>query len=387
MLVTVLSFATWLMVLTPAVALEEGPPGDAFGVVDTTTAQWYLRNKGYPLYGYEWTYKFMFGLPGEVPMLGDWDCDGLDTPGMFRPTDGYAYMRNNIAIGYGDVGFFLGQSGDVPIAGDFDGDGCDTVSLYRPSEGRVFVFNSLGSNDLGLGSADYSYYYGNPLDKPFSGDFDGDGIDTVGLHRESTGQVFLRNTNTRGAADIAFYYGNPGDRVVAGDWAEKQEHGSDTVGVFRPYARTMHLRATNTPGAADWSFLYGNPKTVPVSGHFEQGGGSVNYRPALEAEMTLKLSASEASGECEVVVSWGDWRGPLYASIALRDQINRTRSSTAGFSSIITSTGNEHDYRHVFGVGPSTYSAYATIYTGDIASGQAVHYIGDATPGSNIDCG
>ncbi len=94
------------------------------------------------------------------------------------------------------------------------------MSIYRPSEQRFYIINKLGENDGGLGAADFSFIFGNPGDKPFTGDFDGDGVTEVGLHRESTGFVYHRNTLTQGNAHNAFFFGNPGDRFVAGDWSD-----------------------------------------------------------------------------------------------------------------------------------------------------------------------
>ena len=48
------------------------------------------------------------------------------------------------------------------------------------------------------------------------GDWDGDGIDSVGVFSNGTFQ--LRNTNTAGAADLTFSVGAAGDKPVAGDW-------------------------------------------------------------------------------------------------------------------------------------------------------------------------
>ena len=132
-----------------------------------------------------------------------------------------------------DARFFFGNPGDVPLAGDFDGDGCDTVSVYRPSQSRVFIINDLGEGDAGLGTAEFDYVFGNPGDKPFVGDFDGDGTDTIGLHRESTGLVYFRNSHTRGIANEEFIYGNPGDQILAGEWHGGPGGGVDTVGIFR----------------------------------------------------------------------------------------------------------------------------------------------------------
>jgi serine/threonine-protein kinase len=36
--------------------------------------------------------RFALGDAGDVPVLGDWDCDGIDTPGVFRPSTGAAHL-------------------------------------------------------------------------------------------------------------------------------------------------------------------------------------------------------------------------------------------------------------------------------------------------------
>ena len=51
---------------------------------------------------------------------------------------------------------------------------------------------------------------------PVIGDWNGDGIDTVGVYRN--GVFYLRNSNTVGVADLAFRYGLPGDISVVGGW-------------------------------------------------------------------------------------------------------------------------------------------------------------------------
>jgi len=234
------------------------------GLVDPSAGLWYLRSDAGVVA------SFYFGNPGDYPIVGDWDCDGDDTPGMYRQSDGYVYLRNSNTQGVADIRFFFGNPGDVPIAGDFDDDGCDTVSIYRPSEGRFFIINALGENDGGLGAAEFAYYFGNPGDKPFVGDFNGDGIETVGLHRESTGLVYFRNTHTQGVADSQFIFGDPGDRLIAGDWGIVD--GVDTPAVFRPSATTFFFRHTNTQGNADSQFTWGATTWLPVAGKFGLGG-------------------------------------------------------------------------------------------------------------------
>jgi len=200
------------------------------------------------------TSSFYFGNPGDAGFAGAWHCEGVDTPGLYRQSDGFVYLRNSNTQGVADVRFYFGNPGDIPLSGDFDGNGCDSVSIYRPSEQRVYVINDLGTNDRGLGVADFSFLFGNPGDKPVVGDFDGNGVDTVGLHRESTGLVYFRNSNTTGIAHSQFIFGDPGDRLAAGDWIGS---GRDTVAVYRPSTQTLYLRYANTAGNANVQLVAG----------------------------------------------------------------------------------------------------------------------------------
>jgi hypothetical protein len=233
---------------------------DTVGFVDPATGLWTLRSESTN------NKTIGYGVPQDFPFMGDWDCDGVDTPGLYRQSDGFAYLRNSNTTGVADVTFLFGVPGDLALAGDFDGDGCDTLSIYRPSEARIYVINRLGANGGGLGVADYFYDFGVPGDIPVAGDWDGDGVDTAGLCRPSDGFVYLRNTNTTGVADISYFYGDPGDRPVAGDW---DDNGADTFGLFRPSNATFYLKNTNSTGVADISFALGSLSAMPVAGDFD----------------------------------------------------------------------------------------------------------------------
>jgi hypothetical protein len=229
------------------------------GSVDPASGEWHLRDATGAVV------SFYYGNPEDVPFMGDWDCDGIDTPGLYRQTDGYVYLRNSNSQGIADRSFFFGNPGDVPLSGDFNGDGCDTVSLYRPSEQRFYIVNQLATSDEGLGQADVDYVFGNPGDTPFVGDFDGDGIDTAGLHRASTGLVYYRNTHSQGTADNQFLFGDPGDRFITYDW---NSNGADSPAVFRPSNATHYFRFNNTQGPADAQYIWGQPDWQPVTGTF-----------------------------------------------------------------------------------------------------------------------
>jgi hypothetical protein len=232
------------------------------GLVDASTGMWYLRHSE------DSGKSFFYGNPGDVPFLGDWDCDGNATPGLFRQSDAFAYLRNSNSQGIADIRFFFGNPSDVPLAGDFNGDGCDTLSIYRPSEAKFYIMNNLGENEGGLGAADYSFLFGNVGDKPVVGDWDGDGIDEIGLHREATGFFYYRNTLTTGTADGQFFFGDAGDRFVAGDWGIVD--GVETPAMFRPSNSTFYFRYTLTQGNADSEFTWtgAGMNWLPVSGDF-----------------------------------------------------------------------------------------------------------------------
>lgn len=247
-----------------AISAPFGPvhPVETVALVDPSTGEWHYYDRDGVA-----TETFYFGVPGDYPFVGDWNCDGIETPGLYRQSDGFVYLRNSNTQGVADITFFFGNPGDVPVAGDFNSDGCDTVSIYRPSEERFYIINALGTNGGGLGPADYSYIYGDPGDKPFIGDWNANGQDTPGLHRESTGFMYMRNTNTQGIADFDYYFGWPGDRVVAGDWTG---NGVSTVAVFRPSDTTVYERYTNTQGNADFQFIAGETDWLPVAGRLDQ---------------------------------------------------------------------------------------------------------------------
>lgn len=245
------------------------PWSPSIGLVDTNSGRWELREG-------TTEERFYYGKPGDSPFMGDWNCDGTDTPGLYRRSDGYVYLRNTNTQGIADIRFFYGDPGDVPIAGDFDGDGCDTVSIYRPSEARFYIINELGEDEGGLGAAEGSFLFGDIGDKPVVGDWDGDGRDEIGLHRETTGFFYYRDTLTTGVADGQFYFGEPGDRFIAGDWGVAD--GLETPAVFRPSpqdqllpASTFYFRHALAQGNADSQIVWDGPgpDPLPVSGDFK----------------------------------------------------------------------------------------------------------------------
>jgi hypothetical protein len=292
---------------------------DSVGGVDPDQGLWHLR-------GDKGVTTFFYGNPNDFPILGDWDCNGTQTPGMYRQDDGFVYLRNSNSQGVADIRFFFGDPGDIPLAGDFNGDGCDTVSIYRPATSQVFIINELGKDEGGLGAAEFSYFFGNPGDKPFVGDFDGDKVETIGLHRESTGLVYFRNSHTQGVADNEFIFGDPGDRLVAGDWTG---NGFDTPALFRPSDTTWYFRYTNTQGVADQTLVWGEAPWLPVAGEFGALKPTPTTTTTTTTSTTLAIPPNPGdSKNCSDFNTWAEAQAwfdlyfPFYGDIAKLDQDN-----------------------------------------------------------------
>ena len=316
-------------------AIDTDQVTDRVGLVDPATGTWHLRGAGGA------TTSFLYGNPGDFPMMGDWDCDGVDTPGLYRQSDGFVYLRNSNTQGVADIRFFFGNPGDIPLAGDFNADGCDTVSIYRASEARIYVINALGANDGGLGAADFNYVFGNPGDKPFVGDFDGNGEDTVGLHRESTGFVYFRNSHTQGNANAEFFFGDPGDRLVAGDWGVVD--GTDTPAVFRPSNTTFFFRYTNTQGNADEVVITGQPSYLPVAGRWSQSDNPAPpvppppptiSGPLPNALTSYPYSATLTKGGGQGTLTVQKISGPAWVNVSAAGAVTGTPPATAGTTNL-----------------------------------------------------
>ena len=222
------------------------------GVFRPTNGALYLKNNN--MTGFA-DVQINYGLGGDYPVVGDWDGNGTVTIGVYR--NGSFYLRNSNSIGFADSVFPFGQAGDQPIAGDWNGDGRDTIGVYR--NGTFFLRNSNSP-----GTPDATFQLGNPGDVAIAGDWTGKGYDTTGVFRPSNGALYLKNLNTSGFADIQINYGLAGDKPVVGDW---DGNGTVTIGVYR--GNQFLLRNSNTIGFAEIVFSLGNAGDMPIAGDWD----------------------------------------------------------------------------------------------------------------------
>jgi hypothetical protein len=194
-------------------------------------------------------FTYTYGVATDIPVMGDWDGNGTETPGVYR--DGRYYLRNSNTSGVADIVLDYGIPTDHPIVGDWNGDGVDTIGVFR--EGRWYLRNTNNS-----GVADSVWAYGDTTDLPVVGDWNGNGTDTFAVVRNGT--WFTTNHFDSGVAEDVFGYGNPtGDIPIAGDW---DGNGTETPGVVR--SGTWYLVNGLNRGFADVNFGYGDPGDFPL---------------------------------------------------------------------------------------------------------------------------
>lgn len=179
------------------------------------------------------------GFEGDVPITGDWNGDGRDKAGIYRPRNGLFILDNDGDGQFSamDAVYDLGvgvQPGDVPVVGDWNGDGRSKVGLFR--QGYFWILDYDGDGMFKAGTDKTHAFGGMAGDVPVVGDWAGTGTSKIGLVRQGFYWILDANGSgsfegTGAAQDVAFPYGGiPGDVPVVGDW---NGDGRSKPGVFR----------------------------------------------------------------------------------------------------------------------------------------------------------
>lgn len=178
----------------------------------------------------------LWGQAGDQPVFGDWNADGVKTPGVFRTSTGVWWLTDDPQAldPRRATSFRYGTPGDTALVGDWNGDGRDTVGVRN---GNTFFL----SNTNDSGPSTYGFAFGDPGDPIAVGNWDGDrsgryvtnanipkGTDGIAIVKGDA--WYAKNTLSGSGVDTGWFYGAAGDKPVAGDW---NGDGADSPGVYR----------------------------------------------------------------------------------------------------------------------------------------------------------
>ncbi len=179
------------------------------------------------------------GVPGDIPITGDWNGDGRTKVGVYRPSNGLFILDTNGDQHFdaGDAVYNLGvgiDPTDKPVVGDWNGDGRTKAGLFRQGFFWILDYNGNGVFEQGI---DKTYTFGGVAgDVPVVGDWTGTRTSKIGLVRQGFFWILDANGNgkfdgTGMGQDLTFPFGGvAGDVPVVGDW---NGDGTSKVGVFR----------------------------------------------------------------------------------------------------------------------------------------------------------
>lgn len=202
---------------------------------------------------------FSFGVTGDFPVVGDFSNAGVRTVGMVRNTrHGIArhdelewYLRQVEGPGDPDLVVRFGRPGDIPVVGDWNGNGVHTIGVVRGN--RWLLKNSNRA-----GGADYDFVFGEPGDIPVVGDWNGSGSTSIGMVRGN--RWLLRNSLSGGSANYDFTFGSGNGYPVAGDW-----NGDGITGIGWYESGTWSIRNALSSGSADSVFVFGASGGKPLA--------------------------------------------------------------------------------------------------------------------------
>ncbi|HEX3872136.1 MAG TPA: VCBS repeat-containing protein [Pirellulales bacterium] len=246
------------------------------------------------------------GTSGATPVTGDFNGDGLDELALFVDGQWFIDLNGDRQWNEKDLWVRLGKAGDLPVVGDWDGDGKADIGVFGKGwmgdtkavdtepglpdvdNRRVGAKNSpeaavrlvgyriLRNTAEGVSRTDgidHVFQFGAGSDIPVVGDWNGDGIDNIGIFRRGHWVLDTNGDGRFDANDRVFEFGEADDLPVVADF---NSDGIDEIGVYR--RGVWHLDADNDRSASDGDrhMTFGDVDDLPVVGDFD-GSGAIRF--------------------------------------------------------------------------------------------------------------
>jgi hypothetical protein len=208
------------------------------------------------------------GTEDAIALSGDFDGDGNDEAVIYAGGSWYVDMNGNGYWDAGDLWIQLGTSLDQPVVGDWDGDGKDDIAIFGRQwqrdpqrikrdpglpdpdnqrrrtvdvrqlvtrgedrgEDRERLLRRGDRGELRADAVDHVFQYGESVDQPVSGDWNGDGIDQIAVFRSGVWLLDVDGDGRWTRRDEKTTFGKPGDEPIVGDF---DGDGIDEIGVVR----------------------------------------------------------------------------------------------------------------------------------------------------------
>ena len=291
----------------------------AWSNTEMSSGEWLIRGANGEVAG-----RYAFGTANAIPVVGDWNGDGHDSVGVY--VDGQWYLDRN---GDGtwdedDLWAELGKPSDQPVAGDWDGDGKDDIGIFGPqwagdklavavepglpsdlnpntflnvsrpknippeyneANVAVRVMKHRNAGEVRIDLIDHVFEYGQEGDKAVTGDWNGDGVDKIGVFRDGVWYVDVNGNGAWDDGDVMIEgFGNAASIPVIGDW---NGDGIDEVGLFEDGLWSLDTNGDYKP---DSNFRFGEAGDRPVTGDFN-GDGTVEFGVYREGSSETKNDA------------------------------------------------------------------------------------------------
>jgi protocatechuate 3,4-dioxygenase beta subunit len=250
--------------------------------------------------------KLNFGIRGGIPVAGDWNGDGTAEPGVYLVGEWFLDLNGDGLWDQGDLWAQLGHDEDQPVSGDWDGDGKTDIGIFGPawagdpkaiaaepgqpdpqnlpsptnrfknippsvddatSGYRAMKHTARGKLRADL--IDHVFHYGTGGDRAVTGDWNGDGVYTIGVFRDGIFYLDVDGDGKWSLGDATVKFGQAGDLPLAGDW---NGDGKTELGVFRNGVVILDVNGDRQIDSRDSEFRLGKQGDLPVSGDFDGDG-------------------------------------------------------------------------------------------------------------------
>ncbi|WP_248581446.1 M23 family metallopeptidase [Nocardioides sp. InS609-2] len=231
----------------------------------------------------------------DLPVAANLGGDAVAELMVFRRTANASFEAMPTAT-YAGGSMPFGVASDEPVVGDWNGDGLDDLGVRAPRTGNFKLSSPAGVTKL---------RYGVRGDLPVAGDWNGDGPFEVGVRRPSTSSFLLRRAD---GTTTTVAMGDANDLPVTGDW---NGDGVSDLGVYDQATSTFTLRVVDATGIPVTAVVpFGLAGDLPVIGDWDGNGTSDvgTWAPGTATFSQRQAPLAMSAARSVTSVQWGNPR-------------------------------------------------------------------------------